>query len=94
MHVFYISFALQMNKKWRFTMKILKAGSFPTITANVSCRFCKAELEIVPSDVHKNKADFPAYPDAYYYRCPCCYRTNYLNISNFSEDFRYEIFKL
>ena len=47
-------------------MKILKAGSFPTITANVSCRFCKAELEIVPSDVHKNKADFPAYPDAYY----------------------------
>ena len=42
-------------------MKILKAGSMPTITANVSCRFCKAELEIVPSDVHKNKADFPAY---------------------------------
>lgn len=75
-------------------MKIIKAGTLPKVTLNVTCRFCKAELEIYPSDVRKNKADFPAYPDAYYFKCPSCFRTNYMDYMKLPEEFRMELAEL
>ena len=57
-------------------MKVIKEGKEIKGTMRVTCKTCKAELEIQAGDLKKIPGDRPFDPTTYSYKCPCCRRTN------------------
>ena len=72
-------------------MKAIQEGKEIKSTMRVTCKTCKAELEIQAGDLKKNPGEQPFYPTTYSYKCPCCLRTNYLGYSDLTEEIRFEL---
>ena len=72
-------------------MKVIQEGKEIKSTMRVTCKTCKAELEIQAGDLKKNPGEQPFYPTTYSYKCPCCRRTNYLGYSDLSEEILFDL---
>lgn len=73
-------------------MKVIKEGKKELIaTMRVTCKKCKAELEIQAADLNKYRRDHQV--STYYYKCPCCGSiTNYMRHKDLSEEIYNDIF--
>ena len=72
-------------------MKVIKEGKEIKGTMRVTCKTCEAELEIQAGDLKKQPNDSPFGSPVYFYKCPCCRRTNYIGYSNLSEEIRFDL---
>lgn len=68
-------------------MKIIKKGNIVVNTMRVTCKKCKAKLEIEPADVMKEDIGFRITCYNYYYECPCCQKRNSLKRDDMSDKF-------
>ena len=67
-------------------MKVIKKGNEIIGTMRVTCKTCKAELEIQARDLKKYHCYGRVNPIAYYYKCPCCRHKNYLSCNDLTEE--------
>ena len=72
-------------------MKVLKKGKKIRGVMRVTCKTCEAELEITTGDLKEEPGDRPFDPTSYYYKCPCCRRTNYVDYSDLTEEILFEL---
>ena len=71
-------------------MKVIKKGKKIKSTMRVTCKNCEAELEIKARDLKECPYNEPG-TKIYFYQCPCCRRTNYLNYNDLTEEFRFDL---
>ena len=76
-------------------MKVKKCGnvcrSKTTETMSVTCPNCKAELEIVPTDVH---GDLTRVFPRYYIKCKCCGQWARIKLKEMTKTFKDEVISL
>lgn len=66
-------------------MKVIKEGKEIKGTMRVICETCEAELEIQAEDLESFDLT------TYYYKCPCCRRTNYLDYTDLTEEIHFDL---
>ena len=59
-------------------MKILKEGKKP-LPLKLTCRHCEAELLLEPGDSVRVMQGDGSYPSQYYFKCPCCEESIYID---------------
>lgn len=72
-------------------MKVIKEGKKIEGNMRVTCKTCKAELEITAGDLKEEPRDRSIDPTVYSYKCPCCKRRNYIGYSDLSEEIRFDM---
>ena len=54
----------------------------------VTCAICGATLELKIKDIRHFSAAFPEYPEAFFYKCPCCKGQNSMTFEDLPEGIR------
>ena len=73
-------------------MKVIKNGKKIVGVMRVICKKCEAELEIEAKDLKEEESvDSSTDPTVYSYKCPCCFRTQYLGYSDLSEEILFDM---
>lgn len=72
-------------------MKVIKEGKKIEGIMRVTCKTCEAELEITAGDLKESPGDRTFDPTTYYYKCPCCRRTNYLGYNDLSAEIHFDL---
>lgn len=72
-------------------MKVIKEGKEISRTMKVTCKTCKAVLEIDARDLKEDEKDWPSLPSTYSYKCPCCNERNYLGYTDLSDGIRNDL---
>ena len=71
-------------------MKVISEGNRAKM--RVTCKKCKAKLEIDALDLKKEPDDSDGGLGAFYYKCPCCKSTQYRLFNEISAQVRDEFF--
>lgn len=72
-------------------MKVIKEGKKIVGVMRVTCNKCEAELEIEAKDLKEEYVNRAFDPMVYRYKCPCCYRTNYLGYNDLPEEILFDM---
>lgn len=72
-------------------MKVIKYGKPIVGSMLVTCKKCDAELEITAGDIMQYPGDRPFDSPEYCYKCPCCGRTNYLDLKDLSDEILFDM---
>ena len=83
---------VQLKTKGGFFMKVIKEGKQIAGIMRVTCKTCRAELEITASDLKEEPGDRPIDPTVFRYKCPCCRRTNYLGYNDLSKEILFDMY--
>jgi len=73
-------------------MKVIKEGKKIVGVMRVVCKKCDAELEIEAKDLKEEPGDRLTDPTVYSYKCPCCFRTQYVGYNDLPEEIFFEMY--